>query len=63
MYLIKNNQLWVHEVVRPDQPPKIACVVAVTRSSESVAGITKVFTDPNLRNLGCAERLVRAVCN
>lgn len=62
-YLIRNNMLWVHELVRRGQPAEIASIVAITRSSESVAGITKVFTNPATRNMGCAERLVRSVCN
>lgn len=61
-YLVRNNMLWVHEVVRSGQPTEIASIVATTRSSESVAGITKVFTNPDIRNMGCAERLVRTVC-
>lgn len=61
--LVRNNMLWVHEIIRPGQPPEIASIVAITRSSESVAGITKVFTNPDTRNMGCAERLVRAVCH
>jgi len=60
--LVKNKQVWVHEVVWPGQPPRMACIVAFTRSSESAAGITKVYTDPNSRRMGCAERLVRVVC-
>ncbi|KAF9654186.1 hypothetical protein BDM02DRAFT_57227 [Thelephora ganbajun] len=62
-YLVQNNMLWVHEITRPGQPTKIASIVAITRSSESVAGITKVFTNPDTRNMGCAERLVRTVCH
>jgi len=60
--LIRNNQLWVHEIVRPNQPKQMASIVAVSRQSESVAGITKVFTDPSCRSMGCAERLVRVAC-
>jgi predicted GNAT family acetyltransferase len=55
--------LWVHEILRPGKPAEIASIVATTRSSESVAGITKVFTNPGTRNMGCAERLVRTVCH
>ena len=39
-----------------------ASIVAVTRTSETVAGVTKVFTNPRWRQRGCAERLVRHVC-
>jgi hypothetical protein len=62
-YLVQNNMVWVHEIVDSEEPPQIASIVAATRSSESVAGITKVFTNPNTRNMGCAERLVRTVCD
>lgn len=62
-YLVRNNMLWVHEIIRPGKPVEIASIVATTRSSESVVGITKVFTNPGTRNMGCAERLVRTVCH
>ena len=61
-YLVRNSMLWVHEIIRPGEPAEMASIVATTRSSESVAGITKVFTNPDSRNMGCAERLVRTVC-
>jgi predicted GNAT family acetyltransferase len=34
----------------------------VTRENHPVSAITKVYTRPEWRNLGCAERLVRHVC-
>jgi len=40
----------------------IASIVAVTRKSEGVAAITKVYTPNRWRGKGCAERLVRRVC-
>lgn len=60
--LIKKGQVWVHEICAPRQRPEIASIVAVTRTSDTVAGITKVYTNPRWRQRGCAERLVRHVC-
>ncbi|KAH9951033.1 hypothetical protein B0H21DRAFT_776417 [Amylocystis lapponica] len=60
--LIRNRQLWVHEVQVPGQPAEIASIVAVTRTSDTVAAITKVYTNPRWRQRGCAERLTRHVC-
>lgn len=61
-YLIKNGLVWVLEVHRPGQSSDLASLVAVTRTSAHVAGITKVYTNPRWRKRGCAERLVRHVC-
>jgi len=41
---------------------QISTIVAVTRKSESVAGMTKVYTTPRFRGRGCAEKLVAHVC-
>ena len=60
--LIKKGQVWVHEICVPGQRAEIASIVAVTRTSDTVAGITKVYTNPRWRQRGCAERLVRHVC-
>ncbi|KAI0756749.1 hypothetical protein C8Q80DRAFT_1215594 [Daedaleopsis nitida] len=60
--LIQKRQLWVHEVQNAGEEPAVASIVAVTRVTDSVAGITKVFTSPQWRSRGCAERLVRHVC-
>jgi len=60
--MIAERQLWVHEVCFRGQPAEIASIVAVTRISSTVAGITKVYTNPRWRQRGCAERLVRKVC-
>ena len=63
MLLIENEQLWVHTARKDnDAEEHIASIVAVTRVSESVAGITKVFTAGQWRANGCTERLVREVC-
>ncbi|CCM04191.1 uncharacterized protein FIBRA_06357 [Fibroporia radiculosa] len=60
-HLIRNKQLWVHDVMVSDFRSEIASIVAVTRTSETVASVTKVFTDPRWRHYGCAERLTRHV--
>jgi len=41
---------------------QITTIVAVTRKSETVAGMTKVYTTPTFRGRGCAEKLVAHVC-
>jgi len=41
---------------------QITTIVAVTRKSEAVAGMTKVYTTPTFRGRGCAEKLVAHVC-
>jgi len=62
-YLVNNNLVWVHRLRVPGQTQsELASVVAFTRNSESIATISKVFTNPKWRRLGCAERLVRRVC-
>lgn len=60
--LIANKQVWVLEMHKPNGKPEIATIVAVTRKSEGVATITKVYTPEKWRGHGCAERLVRHVC-
>ncbi|KAJ6590082.1 hypothetical protein DFH09DRAFT_1140853 [Mycena vulgaris] len=61
--LIRNQQIWVHGVRRVgDVAEDIASIVAFTRNTDTVATISKVFTNPNWRRRGCAERLVRRVC-
>ena len=60
--LVRNNQVWVHEIQRDDEPPELASIACTTRSSSTVTAITKVYTNPKWRKLGCAERLVRRVC-
>lgn len=59
--LIQQGKLWVHEMRRCGQMPEIASIVAVTRTSDTVAAITKVYTNPRWRKRGCAERLTRKV--
>jgi predicted GNAT family acetyltransferase len=60
-YLVRNRLVWVHDI-EVGGVREIASIVAVTRQSENVCGITKVFTSPHIRKRGCAERLVRYVC-
>ncbi|KAI6136351.1 hypothetical protein F5141DRAFT_1059511 [Pisolithus sp. B1] len=61
--LISKKEVWVHMIQEGDEGESdIASIVAVTRQSGRVAAITKVFTNPRWRALGCAERLLRRVC-
>ncbi|KAI1789750.1 hypothetical protein LXA43DRAFT_892183 [Ganoderma leucocontextum] len=60
--MIQNNQVWVHEIRASGGKAEIASIVATTRTTDTVAAITKVFTNPGWRSLGCAERLLRHVC-
>ncbi|KZT30897.1 hypothetical protein NEOLEDRAFT_1126557 [Neolentinus lepideus HHB14362 ss-1] len=59
--LIRNEQIWVHEISEGGCAVDIASIVAYTRNSDHVSAITKVYTNPKWRKRGCAERLVRAV--
>ncbi|KAG6849398.1 hypothetical protein H0H93_008755 [Arthromyces matolae] len=60
--LVAKEQIWVHEARRPGGKKEIASIVAFTRNSNSVAAITKVCTNERWQRQGCAERLVRKVC-
>ncbi|KAJ6491644.1 hypothetical protein C8R47DRAFT_976415 [Mycena vitilis] len=61
--LIQSNQIWVHGIRREgDTHDAIASIVAFTRNTDNVATISKVFTNPDWRSRGCAERLMRRVC-
>ena len=60
--MIQNNQLWVHEVRASGREAEIASIVATTRTTDTVAAITKVFTNPKWRSRGWAERPLRHVC-
>ncbi|KAI0639663.1 hypothetical protein C8Q77DRAFT_1152625 [Trametes polyzona] len=61
--LIRDGNVWVHTVQGPNGTPVVTCIVAATRNTDTVAAITKVYTDPNWRSRGYAERLVRYVCH
>lgn len=61
-WLVRNQELWVHDIRADTGESGLACIVAVTRASDEVAAITKVYTNPVWRSRGCAERLVREVC-
>lgn len=54
--LIKNAQTWVYDI-----NGHCATICAVTRTTYEVASITKVYTTPRFRRMGCAEHLVRHV--
>lgn len=54
--LVKNAQVSVYDV-----NGQCAAVCAVTRTTYRVSCITKVYTTPKFRKMGCAERLVRHV--
>lgn len=60
--LVGNGLVWVHIVQKPDAEPVIASICAVTRKSHTVVAITKVYTRPDYRGLGCAALIVRDVC-
>ncbi|KAG5638442.1 hypothetical protein H0H81_012659 [Sphagnurus paluster] len=60
--LVKKSQVWIHEAQQLGGG-EIACIVAFTRNSETVAAITKVCTNPKWRRRGCAGRLVHKVCD
>ena len=54
--LIKNAQIWVYDV-----NGQCATICAVTRTTYNISCITKVYTTPDFRRMGCAEHLVRHV--
>ncbi|KAG2143005.1 hypothetical protein DEU56DRAFT_733420 [Suillus clintonianus] len=60
--LIENGQVWVYEIEDAGGETDIASIVAVTRESNAVAAITKVYTPQKWGRKGRAERLVRRVC-
>ncbi|KAF9448262.1 hypothetical protein P691DRAFT_792720 [Macrolepiota fuliginosa MF-IS2] len=62
-FLVGHHQVWIHRIAQKGTSrSEIASIVAFTRNSETNATITKVYTNPKWRRLGCAERLVRKVC-
>ncbi|EAU91701.2 hypothetical protein CC1G_04469 [Coprinopsis cinerea okayama7 len=62
--LVEQNAVWVHRVRRrgTDDEWEIASIAACTRNTATMATITKVYTNPDWRRNGCAERLTREVC-
>ena len=54
--LIQNAQIWVHDI-----NGQCTSICAVTRTTYEVSCITKVYTTPDFRRMGYAERLVRHV--
>jgi ribosomal protein S18 acetylase RimI-like enzyme len=59
--MIKLNQLWIYRVPTSPSTSAVTCIVAATRSSSTVAAITKVFTSPSWRRRGYAEQLAAHV--
>ena len=57
-YLVRQGLVWVYVM----DDGSLSTIVAVTRSSSQVAAITKVYTTPQFRRRGCADRLVAHVC-
>ena len=60
-YMINKSQVWLHEVILPSQTREVTSIVAVSRDSEKVSAVTKVYTDIKWRKRGYAECLVRHV--
>ncbi|KAF9650542.1 hypothetical protein BDM02DRAFT_3092896 [Thelephora ganbajun] len=54
--LIKNAQAWIYDV-----DGQCSTICTVTRTTHKVSCITKVYTTPKFRRMGCAEHLVRHV--
>ncbi|KAG6853511.1 hypothetical protein C0991_003641 [Blastosporella zonata] len=61
--LVEKKQVWVHEAKGSGGGKEIASIVAFTRNSDRVATISKVCTNERWQRQGCAERLVRKVCD
>ncbi|KAJ3002380.1 hypothetical protein NUW54_g5877 [Trametes sanguinea] len=62
--LIHNGETWIYAIPgrQAGHEVEITCMVAVTRTTETVSAITKVFTAPNWRGHGHAQHLVHFVC-
>lgn len=60
--LISDRQLLVHDILVLGQNPEIASIVTNNRTSDTVAEFSNVFENPKWRTRGCAERLMRHVC-
>jgi len=61
--MIEQGQMWVYEMSRlPEGPRELASIVCVTRTTKNVAAVTKVYTNPDFRKRGCADRLLSKVC-
>lgn len=59
--LICEKQVWVYETRDAHNRPRVASMVASTRSSTNVAAITKVYTPAAFRGRKLAPRLVQRV--
>ncbi|EJU02646.1 hypothetical protein DACRYDRAFT_99714 [Dacryopinax primogenitus] len=61
--MIAKRQLWVYEIFDArTQSAEVVSIVAVTRDSDDVAAISKVFTSPQWRGKGFARSIVAIVC-
>ncbi|KZO96417.1 hypothetical protein CALVIDRAFT_563905 [Calocera viscosa TUFC12733] len=61
--MIAKRQLWVYEVFDPrTQAVEVVSLVAVTRDTDNIAAISKVFTSPEWRGKGFARSIVAIVC-
>ncbi|KIO17348.1 hypothetical protein M407DRAFT_85086 [Tulasnella calospora MUT 4182] len=59
---IANRQMYVYNIVdERTGAVETASIVCVTRTSQNVSAITKVYTNPMHRGKKCAEKLVRFV--
>ena len=54
--LISNGLIWIYE-----SDGEVTSICAVTRNTQNVSAITKVYTTPKWRRRGFAEHLVRNV--
>ncbi|KAI9060558.1 hypothetical protein FKP32DRAFT_1577631 [Trametes sanguinea] len=62
--LIRKGEAWVYAIPgrQAGHEAEITCMVAVSRTTETVSAITKVFTAPNWRGHRHAQHLVHFVC-
>ncbi|KAG8729037.1 hypothetical protein FRC11_009642, partial [Ceratobasidium sp. 423] len=56
--LIREKRVWVYQTSDACGRPRIASIVCSSRSSRSVAAVTKVYTAPEFRGRQFAKRLV-----
>lgn len=59
--LIREKRIWVYETLDVRNRPRIASMVASSRTSANVAAITKVYTTPAFRGRQYARYLVQWV--
>ncbi|CAA7260423.1 unnamed protein product [Cyclocybe aegerita] len=61
--LVESGQVWVYKLFDRGYPPRIVTIAAFARYSETVATLTKLYSDPEWCGRGYAGRLARAVCH